>query len=133
MFHTVGAARVCQRLSSERLLLDPALESHTHTNPATGNRYLRVHAAPGTLALFYEVVVDLMHRRSDPAQPEEVPIGRLPFEVLWCLYPSRYCQSDRPTVRAQAVEDAAQGLVRPHHCADVLSTDSGPAPTPPGS
>jgi hypothetical protein len=38
--------------------------------------------------------------------------------------------SHRPTVRALAVEDEAQGLMRPHHCADALSTDSGPAPAP---
>jgi len=46
----------------------------THTDPATGNRYLRLQAAAGTLA----------------------------------------------------IEDDAQGLVLPHHCADALSTDSGP-------
>ena len=39
-------------------------------------------------------------------------------------------KSYRPTVRALAIEDAAQGWVRPHHCADALSTDSGPAPAP---
>jgi transglutaminase-like putative cysteine protease len=36
--------------------------------------------------------------------------------------------SHRPTVRALAVEDDAQGLVRPHQGADALSADSGPAP-----
>ena len=41
-------------------------------------------------------------------------------------------KSHRPTVRALAVEDAAQGWVRPHHCTDALSTDGGPAPAPGG-
>ena len=34
-------------------------------------------------------------------------------------------RSHRPTVRALAVEDEVQGLVRPHQCADALSTGSG--------
>jgi hypothetical protein len=39
-------------------------------------------------------------------------------------------KSHRPTVRAQAAEDAAQVWVRPHHCAAALSPESGPAPPP---
>ncbi|HYN58088.1 MAG TPA: transglutaminase family protein [Rubrivivax sp.] len=95
VFNVHAAHTPRQRLSAERLELKPAVASQTHTDRATGNRYLRVHATPGTLALSYGVTVDLLHRRSDPAQLEEVPIGRLPPEVLVYLYPSRYCQSDR--------------------------------------
>jgi transglutaminase-like putative cysteine protease len=95
VFNVHAAHTPSQSLSAERLVLTPAVASQTHTDPATGNRYLRVHAAPGPLALSYAVTVDLMHRRSDPAQLEEVPIDRLPPEVLGYLYPSRYCQSDR--------------------------------------
>ena len=95
VFNVHAAHTPCQSLSAERLLLTPAVVSRTHTDSATGNRYLRLHATPGTLQLTYAVTVDLMHRRSDPAQLEEVPIDRLPPEVLGYLYPSRYCQSDR--------------------------------------
>lgn len=95
VFNVHAAQTPSQSLSAERLVLTPAASSQNHTDPATGNRYLRVHAAPGTLALSYSVTVDLMHRRSDPAQLEETPIDRLPPEVLGYLYPSRYCQSDR--------------------------------------
>jgi transglutaminase-like putative cysteine protease len=95
VFNVHAAHTPRQRLSAERLELKPAVVSQTHIDRATGNRYLRVHATPGTLALSYGVTVDLLHRRSDPAQLEEVPIGRLPPEVLVYLYPSRYCQSDR--------------------------------------
>lgn len=73
VFNVHAAHTPSQRLSAERLVLKPALESQTHADPATGNRYLRVHAAPGTLALSYAVTVDLMHRRSDPAQLERCP------------------------------------------------------------
>jgi transglutaminase-like putative cysteine protease len=95
VFNVHAAQTPSQRLSGERLVLTPAVESQTYTDPATGNRYLRVHTAPGTLALSYAVTVDLMHRRSDPAQLNEVPVGCLPPDVLGYLYPSRYCQSDR--------------------------------------
>ena len=95
IFNVHAARTPSQSLSAERLVLTPAVVSRTHTDPGTGNRYLRVHAAPGTLQLSYAVTVDLMHRRSDPAQLDEVPIDQLPPEVLGYLYPSRYCQSDR--------------------------------------
>ena len=95
VFNVHAAHTPSQRLSAERLVLDPAVASMTHTDPVTRNRYLRVHAGPGPLALSYSVVVDLTHRRNDPAQIEEVPVGRIPPEVLGYLYPSRYCQSDR--------------------------------------
>jgi transglutaminase-like putative cysteine protease len=95
VFNIHAAHTPSQHLSTERLTLVPALASQTHTDPATGNRYLRLRAAAGALTLSYAATVDLMHRRSDPARLDEVPIGHLPPEVLGYLYPSRYCQSDR--------------------------------------
>lgn len=130
VFNVHAAQTPSQRLWAERLVLEPAVASQTHVDPATGNRYLRVHAAPGTLALSYAVTVDLTHRRSDPAQLGEVPVGSLPPEVLGYLYPSRYCQSDRLLTlaantfgtlepghgRVQAIRDWVNGHVKftPH-------------------
>lgn len=90
-------------------MLTPAVKSQTHADSATRNRYLRVHVAPGPLALCNGVSVDLMRRRSDPAQLEEMRIERLPPEVLVYLYPSRYCQSDRLSTLASD----AFGLLKP--------------------
>lgn len=84
-----------QSLSAERLVLNQSMEPQMYTDPVTRNRYMRLHAEPGTLALSYAVVVDLMHHRGDPAHIEEVPVCRLPPEVMGYIYPSRYCQSDR--------------------------------------
>jgi len=39
--------------------------------------------------------VDLSHHVAEPAQIGEVPVARLPSQVLSYIYPSRYCQSDR--------------------------------------
>jgi transglutaminase-like putative cysteine protease len=49
----------------------------------------------GPLKLAYRATVDLSHHVAEPAQIGEVPVARLPEQVLSYLYPSRYCQSDR--------------------------------------
>jgi len=43
----------------------------------------------------YEATVDITHHFESPARIAEVPVARLPPEVLPFVYPSRYCQSDR--------------------------------------
>jgi transglutaminase-like putative cysteine protease len=91
-FHAARTPR--QSLSAETLQLDPPLDSTLHTDAVTGNRRLRLHAPAGALRLSYSVVVDLEHRRADPAHLGEVGVRDLPPQVLGYLYPSRYCQSD---------------------------------------
>jgi len=95
IFNIHAAHTTCQRLESETLEVSQPVASTLHTDPATGNRTLRIRADPGLLGLVYAVTVDLVHHRTDPALLEEVPLHRLPPEVLSYLYPSRYCQSDR--------------------------------------
>jgi len=126
VFNVHAARTPRQILSAERLVLNPAVASQAYTDTVTGNRYLRVHATDGSLALSYAVTVDLLHRRADPTQLAEIPVGRLPPEVLGYLYPSRYCQSDRLLTlasntfgslrpghaRVQAIRDWVQSHVR---------------------
>ena len=95
VFNIHAAHTPSQTPSAERLLLNQSVVPQMHTDPVTGNRYMRLRAQPGPLAVSYSVVVDLMHYRGDPAQLEEVPVCRLPPEVMGYIYPSRYCQSDR--------------------------------------
>jgi transglutaminase-like putative cysteine protease len=95
VFNIHAAQTSSQSLSGESLVLSQSVVPQMHTDPTTGNRYMRVRAGPGKLELSYAVSVDFMHHRSDPARLDEVPIGRLPPQVLGYLYPSRYCQSDR--------------------------------------
>jgi transglutaminase-like putative cysteine protease len=47
------------------------------------------------LKLAYGATVDLSHYIAEPGQIGEVPVARLPAQVLSYIYPSRYCQSDR--------------------------------------
>ncbi|MFL8004663.1 transglutaminase-like domain-containing protein [Xanthomonas vasicola] len=66
-----------------------------HTDPATGTRCMRMHAAPGPLTVAYAATVDMHHHAADPARIPEVPVRDLPPEAVGYILPSRYCQSDR--------------------------------------
>jgi len=95
VFNIHAAQTPSQAISAESLLLSQSVVPHLHTDQATGNRYMRVRALPGELKLKYAATVDLAHHRADPAELGEVPVYRLPPEVIGYIYPSRYCQSDR--------------------------------------
>jgi transglutaminase-like putative cysteine protease len=84
-----------QAIVSERLDITPRCEVVPYVDPATGSRYLRVHATAGPLRVYCETVVDLAHHRAIASQVGETPVHDLPSAVLTYLYPSRYCQSDR--------------------------------------
>lgn len=91
--HAAHTAR--QTISSESLVLSQPVTPQIHTDPVTGNRYMRLRGLPGELKLSYMATVDMEHHRAEPAQLAEVPIRNLPPEVIGYIYPSRYCQSDR--------------------------------------
>lgn len=95
VFNVHAAHTDSQTVSAESLQLSPPVEWRLHTEPATGNRCLRLRAGPGELTLHYAATVDLLHHSSAPTELAEVPVNRLPPEVLGYIYPSRYCQSDR--------------------------------------
>jgi transglutaminase-like putative cysteine protease len=85
-----------QRVVQENLLISQThIKPEIYTDAATGNRYMRLHANVGHLKLNYESVVEINHHVAEPAQIAEVPVARLPMQVLSYIYPSRYCQSDR--------------------------------------
>jgi transglutaminase-like putative cysteine protease len=95
VFNVHAAHTSSQRVCTEQLWLSQAIDTEVHADRASGNRYLRLRAQPGELRLSYAASVELTHHTMDPAQLAEVPVCRLPTEVLGYLYPSRYCQSDR--------------------------------------
>lgn len=95
VFNIHAAHTRCQRVVEEALVLSPALPSVVEADPLTGNRYLRVTAPPGPLAVRYDATIELRHHRAAPGAIGEVPVARLPLPVLSYVYPSRYCQSDR--------------------------------------
>jgi transglutaminase-like putative cysteine protease len=95
VFNIHVAQTPSQTVSGESLTLSQQLAPQIHVDPLTGNRYMRLRAEPGTLLLSYLATVDLVHHTADPMQIAEVPVHRLPPEVMGYIYPSRYCQSDR--------------------------------------
>jgi transglutaminase-like putative cysteine protease len=84
-----------QIVLEERLSLTPELPVESYVMPESGNRYLRFAAPTGELEVDYRAEVELDPLRVDPAEIPEIPRGKLPFETLPHLLPSRYCQSDR--------------------------------------
>jgi transglutaminase-like putative cysteine protease len=95
VFNIHAAHTPSQAVSNERLVLNQDIATQVHTDPATRNRYLRLHGEPGRLELSYSATVDITHHREDPVQLPEVPVRYLPQDVMGYIYPSRYCQSDR--------------------------------------
>src|SRR3954451_21395137 len=83
-----------QRVTWERLTVDPQVpwSEDDHGDPV--NRHLRVHAEPGRFQLRYDAIVDVVHHFALPSDIRELPIAELPASVLQYVYPSRYCQSD---------------------------------------
>lgn len=95
VFNIHAAQTPSQHVVFENLSLSPAVEHQIHTDPITGNRYMRLHAPCGELNVSYAATVDLTHYFGDPQLISEVPVRCLPPEVMGYVYPSRYCQSDR--------------------------------------
>jgi len=95
IFNIHAALTPRQQVLNESLTLSQNLRPLVETDPATMNRYLRIHAFAGPLRVSYRATVDLLHHFAPPGQIAEVPIARLPWHVLNYIYPSRYCQSDR--------------------------------------
>jgi transglutaminase-like putative cysteine protease len=103
IFNIHAARTSSQKVISEALTVSQQVEPEMYTDPATGNRYMRVQAQSGTLAVRYDATVDITHHFEDPARIGEVAIADLPLDVLHYVYPSRYCQSDR--LRRQATRE----------------------------
>ncbi len=95
VFNVHAACTAHQAVESEQLVLNQALVPDIATDPATGTRFMRLHADPGPLHLTYYATVSIDHHRAEPDTLNEVPVRSMPLEVLPYIYPSRYCQSDR--------------------------------------
>ena len=95
VFNIHAARTPCQTVVSEQLSIVPPQAHVMQTDPVLGNRYLRLRAGPGPVAVRYEATVDIDPWLEAPELIEEVPIAGVAPEVLPFIYPSRYCQSDR--------------------------------------
>ena len=95
VFNIHAAHTPWQTVVNEVLAIEPPLEPVLQLDPVLGNRYLRLRAGPGPLAVRYGATVDIDHFRQSPALLQEVAIADIPPQVLPFIYPSRYCEADR--------------------------------------
>ncbi len=95
IFNIHAAHTGCQRVLDENLQVSQNVALQVDTDPISQNRYLRLSGMPGPLKVFYSATVDLNHHVEQPGNIPEIPVSQLPTSVLGCIYPSRYCQSDR--------------------------------------
>jgi transglutaminase-like putative cysteine protease len=102
VFNIHAAHTRSQHIHSEQLDISQQLSPQVFTDEATRNRYLRLNAMAGPLHVSYRAEVDLHHHFAQPEEVAEIPVTRLPTEVLCYVYPSRYCQSDRVGALAMA-------------------------------
>jgi transglutaminase-like putative cysteine protease len=102
VFNIHAAHTACQTVVHEQLQLSPTLLTLVYTDPLTASRYLRLSAAAGPLQVRYQATLDIRQHLAVPEQVPEVPVVRLPPQVLTYIYPSRYCQSDRLTTLAMS-------------------------------
>lgn len=85
-----------QQVTDEHLSISQSgANSSLESSLFPGQRGLRVHASKGPLQVSYSATVEISHHIEDPSGIAEASIQDLPLEVLYYIYPSRYCQSDR--------------------------------------
>jgi len=94
VFNIHPARTPWQSIVNEVLVIEPPADSVLEDD-ALDNRYLRMRAGPGPVAVRYGATVDLDHYRESPGRLDEVSIAAIPPQVLPFIYPSRYCESDR--------------------------------------
>jgi hypothetical protein len=83
-----------QRVSNERLQVNPFIRGVMHTDALCGNRHLRMHAEPCTAQIQYSATVDIEHFIATGNPPSQIPVSDIPSELLQFVYPSRYCPAD---------------------------------------
>lgn len=83
-----------QQILHEKLQLNPPLKIDEYITTPEKNRFIRINAPIGELAVSYQATVELSYYDAKSIAMPEVPPAELPPETLPYLYPSRYCQSD---------------------------------------
>lgn len=93
LIHAAQTGR--QWVEQESFQTSPPLESRVEVDPVTANRYLRLRAPGGPLALWYAARLQTTFHLHAPTSIGELRVDQLPLGVLTYLNPSRYCPSDR--------------------------------------
>ncbi|VWX59371.1 Transglutaminase family protein [Burkholderiales bacterium 8X] len=113
MLLNIEAARSgSQAVISEKLTIEPPVKLQAFCDESSGNRFFRFDAAPGPLRISYKAHVQRAQPIVSP-DLEEVPVNRVPNELIHYLMPTRYCESDLMSRCAQQLfGDLPQGIGR---------------------
>lgn len=84
-----------QEVRTESLTLSPAVPHALETESVTGNRLLKLKAAPGPFDVALEAQIDVAHHMAEPAHVRAISPAELPASTLRYLVASRYCQTDQ--------------------------------------
>ncbi len=82
-----------QRVVAESLTTASGLHVELLHASGSSNRLARIDAPPGRLRISYLANVEVDRRRPDPSAAE-IPVARLPVEVLPYVLATRYCEAD---------------------------------------
>jgi hypothetical protein len=102
LFNIESAFDAGHEVVEERLSITPSVQMRQFCDARSGNRFVRLDALPGILAVNYHARVQL-HPAPAPAQLNETPVSSLPDDVLHYMMPSRYCESDSMSRVAQQI------------------------------
>lgn len=84
-----------QAVLEENFSIEPYVKVEELVPEHSENRFIRVVAEPGPLAIGYTATVDNFYKEVDFTNLDETPVSQLNTSILPYLYPSRYCQSDK--------------------------------------
>jgi transglutaminase-like putative cysteine protease len=92
-FNIEAAHWPTQKILSEKLAISSGVTPRSHTDPRSGNRFLRFDAQPGPLLVNYKAEVET-HTQEPDTTLRERPVGQVPDDVFRYLLATRYCESD---------------------------------------
>lgn len=95
IFNIHAAATARQAILSESMTVSQPVPLKLQPISFSPHRLLRLRAQPGVLDIQYQADVLIDHHVAPPESLHEMPVAKLPVEVLPYLYPSRYCESDK--------------------------------------
>ena len=104
-----------QRVIEESLEVSADVRVQEFEDPNNGNRFFRCDAGAGILKVRYDARVEMLRKSADHSLLESA-VGDLPHEVLHCLMPTRYCESDVMSRATQHIfGQVPQGYQRVDH------------------
>ena len=114
LFNIEAAFHDGHTILEERLSITPSVKVRTFQDERSGNRFVRLDAPKGVLAVNYHAKIDITPL-AVPLHLDETPVSALPDEVLHYLMPSRYCESDSLSrVAQQLFGQLPPGIQRVH-------------------